>query len=474
MNGGSTFNEILTASIRCWNERKVDELLLSLAIPIKAVDPLFQLPVLADKEQFRFLWDRMPGLCISAAGQCQHLDLVGPQRFDVTQRFCDETFSQLIDATPDAPIYARPRILLAFSFFDQIVQRGKDIDDQPVAQAVLPRWQLSNQENSSWLRLNAVVSNESHAREIAEHLWMMSENLSHSFDSLQNSILDEQSPLQITSQSWQDCYRSALSRGIELVESGEIDKLVLAVRQSISLQNPLNPLLMLSRLRHQQESSCRFLWETSKNESFFGASPERLLTFNQGHIRSDALAGTASKDEDGEVLLRSDKNLREHKFVVQSITTQLIQQGLDPCWPKGPQLAVQGDLLHLHTPIVALAKGRSPLQLVDALHPTPAVAGLPQRKALNWLRALEPFERGSYASPIGWIDSSGNAEFRVAIRCGYAKGSNLDLMAGAGLIKGSSIEGELKEVALKLAVLADQLDLSLMSHPNICNSRSIT
>ena len=88
-----------------------------------------------------------------------------------------------------------------------------------------------------------------------------------------------------------------------------------------------------------------------------------------------------------------------------------------------------------------------------------AVAGLPRREAMTWLRSLEPFERGGYAAPVGWIDSAGDAELRVAIRCGHARGHRLDLTAGAGLVRGSLAERELQEVGLKLAVLADQLDL---------------
>lgn len=473
MNGGSTFKEILTASTRCWQERRIDEFLLSMAMPINEVDPLFQLPVLADQEQFSFLWDRMPGFSMAASGQCQHLDLLGTQRFDVAQRFYDETLSQLVDTTPDAPVHARARILFLFSFFEQVNQKQRDTDDQPAVRAVLPRWQLTNQESSVWLRINAVVAHESDAREIAEDLWIMSEKLSHSIDQFHNLTLKKPSVNSI-SQDWQDCYRSVLSRGIELIDNCELDKLVLAVRQSIVLKDPLDPLLMLSRLRHQQSSSCRFLWKTSKSESFFGASPERLLSLNSGQIRIDALAGTANKKEDGEFLLRSEKNLREHELVVSSITNQLMSLGLEPFSPKGPQLAVQGHLIHLHTPIVSSSRGKPPLALVGALHPTPAVAGLPRKKALNWLRALEPFKRGSYAAPVGWIDSAGNAEFRVAIRCGYARGNSLDLIAGAGLVTGSSIEGELQEVASKLSVLADQLDLELVSQSNVFNRRSIT
>ena len=78
---------------------------------------------------------------------------------------------------------------------------------------------------------------------------------------------------------------------------------------------------------------------------------------------------------------------------------------------------------------------------------------------MAWLRTLEPFERGCYAAPIGWIDSAGDAELRGAIRCGHARGRHLDLTAGAGLVRGSIAERERQEVELKLAVLADQLEL---------------
>jgi len=87
------------------------------------------------------------------------------------------------------------------------------------------------------------------------------------------------------------------------------------------------------------------------------------------------------------------------------------------------------------------------------------VAGLPRREAMAALRSLEPFERGHYAAPIGWIDSAGDAELRVAIRSGTVSGNRLELTAGAGLVRGSDVEKELQEVALKLDVLQQQLNL---------------
>ena len=180
----------------------------------------------------------------------------------------------------------------------------------------------------------------------------------------------------------------------------------------------------------------------------------------------DAIAGTAKKGDKGKELLASSKDLREHHFVVNSIVDQLLKKGINANHPSQPKLLIQGHLIHLHTLIRAFVKDKSPLELVKVLHPTPAVAGLPLKKSLSWLRALEPFDRQTYAAPIGWIDQNQNSEFRVAIRYGHVRGNELRLFAGAGLVKGSTIEGEIQEVALKFEVLRNQLNLDRINYSN--------
>lgn len=473
MKSSPGFSNLLSAARHGWQQRKSDDLILSLAIPVTGVDPLHQLPVLAGDTPFRFLWDGAPGLCFAAAGRCQHLDLAGPRRFELTQRFSDATLARLSNTSPDAPAQARPRILMAFSFFDEASERQRRHKGSPPAQAVLPRWQLSRHGKESWLRLNGVVTDASEARELAEQLWLMAEALT-SHISWNDLPWHASVPGTTSQQPWEECYRPALTHGLDLVDSGELHKLVVAVRQSIRLQEPLNPLSLLFRLRLQQSGSCRYLWQRSEGDAFFGASPERLLRIRGNQLRSDALAGTAGRYDNGQNLLRSDKDRREHQLVVETITSHLKQLDLSPQHPSRPQLARQGHLVHLHTPITANAKGHLPLTLASTLHPTPAVAGLPRREAMAWLRALEPFDRGGYAGPIGWIDSAGDAELRVAIRCGHAHGTTLDLTAGAGLVKGSIAERELQEVSLKLAVLADQLDLRHNTHSREMSSRLMT
>ena len=442
---------------------------LSIALPIEGVDPFCQLSLLDEDKQFRFLWDEAPGLCFVASGRCQHFEMNGPRRFELAQRFSDESLGRLIDLTPKAPKHSLPRTLFAFSFFEQTSDKSLSLGSPPSVQAVLPKWQLSVKGIHSWLRLNAVISTESQQRQFVEEIWCMKEKLLETCN-INRIYLQKNNYLVSTSQSWENHYLPALMRGIDLVNSGDLKKLVLAVRQTISFKCQVDPLPILYSLRKNYKNSCRFLWQGINKEAFFGASPERLLSLNQGQIQIDALAGTAPKNGNGQSLLTSEKDLREHHYVVSSIISKLSSHGLKPFHFKHPKLAKYGELIHLHTPIIASAIGHKPLSLASFLHPTPAVAGLPRRHAMTWLRTLEPFERGYYAAPIGWIDSFGNSELRVAIRCGYIKGNQLELTAGAGLVRGSLPEKELQEVALKLGVLADQINLQ----PNFFNRRSIT
>ncbi len=473
MKADANFTEFLAATSRAWVARNCDDCVLSMALPTKVIDPLNHLPLLGHTNQFRFLWDGDTGFSLAASGKCQQLLLDGPRRFELAQRFSDVTFGRLLDVTPQAPSQILPRILFLFSFFDEVSDRKLDNEVPPAAQAILPIWQISNYKNTCWIRLNGIATNEADARDLAEKLWLKREILlkyqdENTFNSAK-SITGFSRP-----NEWQNFYRKSVIRGIDLVNSDQLEKIVLAVRQSIWLDEPLDPLSILFSLRKQQPGSCRFLWQLNKKTSFFGASPERLLNLFGCHLLTDALAGTAHKDDKKQNLLKSEKDLREHELVVASIVHQLVDQGLKPFSQRSPDIARHGNIFHLHTPITALTNGQRPLELLDALHPTPAVAGLPRKDVLSWVRTLEPFERGNYAAPIGWVDSKGNADFRVAIRCGNLCNKRLDLTAGAGLVKGSKVDREMQEVELKLGVLASHLDLKSNYEPNLFNNSLTT
>ncbi len=450
----TSFHDLLTAATL--GARQLDgEGVLSLALPLPGRDPMALLNHLGEGERFRFLWDSAPGLCLAASGRTNSLELSGPRRFELAQRFSAVSLNRL--AAPQAcPPQARPRVLLAFSFFDSPLQEGEGVAG---VHAVLPRWQLSRQGRHCWLRLQRSLGGDSTPRALAEELWEQAQQLMRLPADPCAGWGAMPGPAIASHSSWQQGYRSVVERGLELVTSGQLRKLVLAVRQQLVLEHPLDPLQLLAQLRQRQPGSCRFLWQLGEGPALLGASPERLLTVRLGQLRSDALAGTAPMGAAAEQLLHSDKDRREHELVVEAITETLQQAGLTARRPRHPRLARHGQLVHLHTPITADLAGQQPLSLAAALHPTPAVAGLPRRQAMAALRSLEPFERGFYAAPIGWIDSAGDTELRVAIRSGSLQGCRLELTAGAGLVQGSEAERELQEVALKLGVLQQQLSL---------------
>ena len=457
MTAGPTFRDLLDAAAKCCS-KKNDASLFSLALPLKSVDPLLQLPLLSSQEEFSCIWDTFPDFCFVATGKCQHLELSGSRRFELAQRFSDSVLGRLIDISQDVPTHALPKTLFAFSFFEETSERKNNLVNAPAVQAVFPRWELSSKGNNCWLRLNGVVTHEAEARELVETIWLMREDILNTKEIMYPMHIQSFSEI-LKDIKIEKSYLSVIQRGIDLVNQGELKKLVLAAQKSILLEKPLEPVSMLFRLRRSQSSSCRFLWQRNTKQMFFGASPERLLSISEGKLTIDALAGTGLFGAEGNDLLYSDKDRREHDLVVSSIMKQLGNLELKAMSPDRPRITRHGKLLHLYTPITALTNLQRPLLLAETLHPTPAVAGLSRIEAMNWLRILEPFERENYAAPIGWIDSNDNAELRVAIRSGKVTDQKLDLTAGAGLVRGSIAEKELQEIELKLAVLADQLEL---------------
>ena len=128
MPADSRFSALVDAARLAWEGHGGEDSLLSLALPIDGLDPLDALHGLADLDAFQMLWDSAPGLCFAAAGRTQQLELNGARRFELAQRFSDLCLGRLIDASPDSPAQARPRVLLAFSFFAQASEQRSGLD----------------------------------------------------------------------------------------------------------------------------------------------------------------------------------------------------------------------------------------------------------------------------------------------------------------------------------------------------------
>ena len=253
-------------------------------------------------------------------------------------------------------------------------------------------------------------------------------------------------------------WRRSVNRALESFDEGTLQKIVLARRSLLQFAGDLEPTSILKRLKAVTPHCYHFCLTFGNGATFIGASPERLYRRRGERIWSEAIAGTrprgdssGSDERIGNNLLQSEKDLREHEFVVRGIQESL--SGL--CG----SLEVDGRLTllkltqcqHLASLFYGhLKPGVRDIAILTHLQPTPAVGGYPTASTLEILRHIEPFDRGWYAGPVGWIAADA-AEFAVAIRSGLVVGQNLFLYSGAGIVRGSNAEEEWEELENKIS-----------------------
>ena len=190
---------------------------------------------------------------------------------------------------------------------------------------------------------------------------------------------------------------------------------------------------------------------------FFGATPERLVKVENDKAQSAGLAGSIRRGKNsledkelGDALLTDPKNLGEHKYVVEMIKKVFMQYCEDIKVPTRPKLMKIRDIQHLYSPIEGnLKKDSSLFELVQALHPTPALGGEPRQDAIKIIRESEQMNRGYYAAPIGWINAEGDGEFAVGIRSALVENEHAYLYAGGGIVAESSSLEEFEETRVK-------------------------
>jgi isochorismate synthase len=238
------------------------------------------------------------------------------------------------------------------------------------------------------------------------------------------------------------------------IAAGRLEKVVLARRVLLTLDPTPDPFDVLERLRDEAPHATRFAFRRGA-ATFLGATPERLLAKSGLQVETEALAGSQRTGgaASGE-LLASRKDLAEHAIVVRELLRTLTPLCSELSSPDHPVVRELRHVQHLWTPI--RARLREPvhvLDLVERLHPTPAVGGMPRVDALSWIAEHEPDERGWYAGPIGWFDAAGDGEFAVALRSGVLEGSRAHLYVGAGIVDESNASSEYFETALKLRTL---------------------
>lgn len=264
-----------------------------------------------------------------------------------------------------------------------------------------------------------------------------------------------------------EAYAQAVKRALALLDSkSDLRKVVLARSLLMTAPNPIDLNAVLAQLRRDPSVTTYAVPlppdANGTPHTLVGATPELLVDKRGAQVQSLPLAGSARRHPENGVdeaaakaLMRSQKDLLEHGFVVEAILDTLAPYCAALSAPNKPSLISTASMWHLGTAISGQLKDAavSVVELASALHPTPAVCGLPRAAARESIAELEGFDRGFYAGAVGWADRAGDGRWMVAIRCADFAGNTARLYAGAGIVTGSDPWSEVAETSAKFTAL---------------------
>ncbi|MEL6320384.1 MAG: isochorismate synthase [Cyanobacteria bacterium J06626_14] len=491
----------------------VSKQFLSLAIPLMNVDPLVAVQTLASPQQVHFYWeDRKTGTAIAAIGWAERVCLSGQHRFAQAKQAIQDLFKRITPIGNVSGLCAEPRVFCQFTFFDSVAGESSISP----ATLVLPKWQIARHQSFGSFVANIPLTtprllktscipiwetlmqlrtlnqgrgaifkpwNHPLARQACPSLqWprrrSASSVVSHSFRPLasksvsrspsKNNLLQHPA-LPTLPDKGKTEFKKNVASVLDAIAHTDLNKAVIAHVLDVDLDISLDIFSSLQSLRDYHSNCYLFSSQTEEGQTFLSASPERLLSIQSGYLTAEAIAGSAprgySPAEDAQLantLLNNRKELHEHHLVASFICQQLMRLGMSPTRSVVPQILPLSTIQHLQTLLHAeVPDNLHPIDIVEALHPTPAVAGVPREMACELIQQYEPFERSLYAAPVGWIDRRGNSEFLVGIRSAMLNGRHARLYAGAGIVQGSNPQKELNEIELKLRSL-----YSALIHPN--------
>ncbi|EKU97618.1 isochorismate synthase family protein [Leptolyngbya sp. PCC 7375] len=437
--------------------------LANFTVPISPIEPWLALQQLEKTYPIHFYYSTpqytLLGLGITVAQQA-----AGPDRFERMQQFVDVWKRRILSSNQSGSII-QPYFLCGFTFFEQ----ANGLFDP--AQVFVPQLQILQRNGQTTASLNYLIDDAVNITRVVDDIRQQIQAIETAAEKTSHTTFTTSSRTLQTPKVIRDVgnFEQMVGSVLPALKRSTLHKVVLADALDVLSASPFNIPASLKTLGIAYSDCCIFSFSNGEGSVFIGASPERLLSIttsvNGKQLTTDALAGSAPRGDTlnsdqliAEQLLNNPKERYEHQVVVEFIIEQLIKLGLNPQFAVSPEILRLANIQHLHTPIQAsLPHNIKPLTLVKTLHPTPAVAGLPRPSASQLLKTTESFDRGLYASPIGWIDAKGNSEFVVGIRSALIQGRQARLFAGAGIVAQSNPRSELAEVKLKLQALLGAL-----------------
>ncbi|XP_040383509.1 isochorismate synthase 1, chloroplastic-like [Oryza brachyantha] len=259
----------------------------------------------------------------------------------------------------------------------------------------------------------------------------------------------------------------AVTKALQMIKGKqrELVKVVLARCSRYITDTCIDPVELLACLKVEGQNAYQFCIQPPDAPAFVGNSPEQLFHRKYLNISSEALAGTRARGktttEDfqiGQELLLSSKEDNEFTIVRDSIKKKLEMICDDVVVHPSKALRKLPRVQHLSAQLAARIRNEGDeFDILNTLHPSPAVCGLPTEEARQFIQDYEIFDRGMYAGPVGWFGGA-ESEFAVGIRSALlGKGHSTLVYAGAGIVEGTNPSFEWDELDLKASQFAKLL-----------------
>lgn len=417
--------------------------LASLAVPIPAISPL---ELLSRSDDPVAGWWSQPGLEAAGTGIAVTIEAAGPERLAELAAGISDRFSTGV---------AEGRMPVAFAGASFAVRNPEGAwAGFPQASAWVPETCVIREDSETWLAAATMVNPGEPPGAAREHL----ESLFGEAGATLARELDPGLPvpaapgeLKPDDAGWDRSVDEVLAR----IREGALSKVVLA-RTWSAPDTGVAPWALAGAMGARHSDA--FLYGVLRGDAtFVGASPELLVERTDGTVRATPTAATVPIDgpADG---LDTDKSRREHAFVADAVAETLRLWCDDVRSEPQAHVIQAGPVRHLATTIEGrLSRPAHVLELAGALHPTPAVCGVPLHRASEFIAEHEGFDRGWYAGPIGIVHPDGSGTIAVALRCALVHADGIDCFAGAGIVEGSIPEEERLEVDLKMSAVRSAL-----------------
>ncbi len=452
-----------------------DSGIITLCIPFENIDPLAVLELNGDSNGTRFYWERPDHeMAIAAGNKVAVVKSTGFDRFRTISNRCKALLARSRYFSEVNHSLAGAHFVGGFSFFDQSLSGAWS----PLGNAsfFLPEWVLVRDGQFSILN---VTRNWSHNNSIDDTRTWFSEWIQQFIHRLSRNIersrilQDNGKPgkmiTPLESHKERARWGANVNQARQLIRENRFQKIVLARDLRLQTDDKVSSTKLVHYLRKEYPTCYSFMYQLNGEATFLGSSPEKLLSLQSQYVKTEALAGsiprgkTATQDAIFEKrLLDSTKDMEEHAYVIDAIREKLNNLTDSLEYPPRPFIKKYANVQHLCTPVTASLSGSmNAIDIVEQLHPTPAVGGYPELDALSHIQELEQIERGWYAGPIGWYNTNNRAEFAVAIRSGLIRRNHVRFFAGCGIVENSDPDAEWEETRIKFQPMQKALEYAI-------------